>query len=137
MKPIKQMLHISPTGMKRKFCKVTAALLFTSGPDFRLNGQRSIMKRQIASSAAFSNLRVLVSSALCGGSLLLLLGICWAEPVESGHSFGEKQRADAPFGAGMHQSRVHPGQAFGPAQQMVASELAAYLKTTPATRSTF
>jgi hypothetical protein len=32
MKSIKQMLDISSTRMKRKFCKVTAALLFTSGP---------------------------------------------------------------------------------------------------------
>ncbi len=39
MKPIKQMLDISPTRMKRKLSKVTAALLFTSGPDFALNGQ--------------------------------------------------------------------------------------------------
>jgi hypothetical protein len=138
MKEIKRILFgTSPIGMNGKLSKVTTALLSTLGTDFTLNGQRSNMQRQIASSAGFSNLRVLVGSTLCGSSLLLLLGICCAEPVESGHSLGESQRAAAPFRAGMHQSRVPPGQAFGETQQMTAPELAEYLKTTPATRSTF
>jgi hypothetical protein len=81
--------------------------------------------------------KVTTALTLCGSSLLLLLGICWAEPVESGHSFAESPGAGAPFRAGMHQSRVPDGEAFGSTQQMTAPELAAYLKATPATRSTF
>ena len=49
MKPIKQMLDISPTRMKRKFRKVTAALLFTSGP-------AQISQQQSHRSARISNL---------------------------------------------------------------------------------
>ena len=69
MKPIKQMLDISPTRIKRKFCKVTAALLFTSSPaqpsQQQLHRVRSDFKsRRVTSMTALAN-----AVFLCGAVL--------------------------------------------------------------------
>ena len=86
MKPIKQMLDISPTRMKRKLCKVTTALLFTSGPaqhsQQQLKGVRWDFKsRRVTSMAALAN-----AVFLCG-AVLSMSGAAIAQTQErSGNS---------------------------------------------------
>jgi len=73
MKPIKQMLDIS------------------SGPDFAFNGQRSIMKTQIASPAAFSNLRRVTSMTALANAVFL----CGAVLSMSGAAIARIQEKSA------------------------------------------
>lgn len=81
--------------------------------------------------------RIVAGSVLCTGSALLFLSTSGAEQVSTGRSFAESQGTGVPFGAGRHEARAHPMQQVGSIQQMSAAELAGYLATTPATRSTF
>ena len=102
MKPIKQMLDISPTRMKRKFCKVTAALLFTSGPaqpsQQQLHRVRSDFKsRRVTSMAALAN-----AVFLCG-AVLSMSGPAIAQILEKSVT-----QSSAPFQVGVHLSRAKP-----------------------------
>src|SRR6516225_1877555 len=102
MKPIKQMLDISPTRIKRKFCKVTTALLFTSGPaqpsQQQLHRVRSDFKsRRVTSMTALAN-----AVFLCGAGLSM-----------SGAAIAQIQQksvtqSSAPFQVGVHLSRAKP-----------------------------
>jgi hypothetical protein len=91
MKPIKQMLDIS------------------SGPDFALNGQRSIMKTQIASPAAFSNLRrvasmtALANAVFLCGAVLSMTGAAIAQLPQKSVT-----QSSAPFQVGVHLSKAKP-----------------------------
>src|SRR6516162_1142846 len=71
MKPIKQMLDISPTRMKRKLSKVTGRFAFPVRSRFRIEWSRSIMKTQIPSPAAFSNLRRVTSMTALANAVFL------------------------------------------------------------------
>ena len=102
MKPIKQMLDISPTRMKRKFCKVTAALLFTSGPaqpsQQQLHRVRSDFKsRRVTSMTALAN-----AVFLCG-AVLSMSGAAIAQIPEKSVT-----QSSAPFQVGVHLSRAKP-----------------------------
>ena len=102
MKPIKQMLDISPTRIKRKFCKVTAALLFTSSPaqpsQQQLHRVRSDFKsRRVTSMTALAN-----AVFLCG-AVLSTSGASIAQIPEKSVT-----QSSAPFQVGVHLSRAKP-----------------------------
>jgi len=102
MKPIIQMLGISPTRMKRKFCKVTAALLFTSGPaqpcQQQLHGVRSDFKSgRVTSTTALAN-----AVFLCG-AVLSMSGAAIAQIPEKSVT-----QSSASFQVGVHLSRAKP-----------------------------
>ncbi len=102
MKPIKQMLDISPTRMKRKFCKVTTALLFTSGPaqhsQQQLHRVRSdFQSRRVTSMTALAN-----AVFLCGAVLSMSGAAIGQTPQKSA------TQSSAQFQVGVHLSRAKP-----------------------------
>src|SRR5262245_520343 len=102
MKPIKQMLDISPTRMKRKFCKVTTALLFTSGPaqhsQQQLHRVRSdFQSRRVTSMTALAN-----AVFLCG-AVLSMSGAAIAQTPQKSATQSSPQ-----FQVGVHLSRAKP-----------------------------
>ena len=102
MKPIKQMLDISPTRMKRKFCKVRTALLFTSGPaqhsQQQLHRVRSDFKsRRVTSMTALAN-----AVFLCG-AVLSMSGAAIAQTPQKSAT-----QSSAQFQVGVHLSRAKP-----------------------------
>ena len=102
MKPIKQMLDISPTRMKRKFCKVRTALLFTSGPaqhsQQQLHRVRSdFQSRRVTSMTALAN-----AVFLCG-AVLSMSGAAIAQTPQKSAT-----QSSAQFQVGVHLSRAKP-----------------------------
>src|ERR1044071_9456365 len=109
MKPIKQMLDISTTRMKRKLSKVTGRFAFHARSRFRIEWSMSIMKTQIPSPAALSNLRRVTSMTaiantvfLCG-AVLLMSGAAIAQIPEKSVT-----QSSAPFQVGVHLSKAKP-----------------------------
>src|SRR6516162_2898701 len=109
MKPIKQMLDVSPTRMKRKLSKVTARFAFQVRSRFRIEWSRSIMKTQIPSPAAFSNLRrvtsmtALANAVFLCGAVLSMSGAAIAQIPEKSVA-----QSSAPFLVGGHLSKAKP-----------------------------
>src|SRR6516164_8852611 len=102
MKPIKQMLDISPTRMKRKFCKVTTALLFTAGPAQHSQQQLHRVRSDFKSGRVTKMTALGNTVFLCAAVLLMSDAVIAQTPQKSA------AQSSARFQVGVHLSAAKP-----------------------------